>query len=160
MNHPHREEQGQPGRIPFTARSMMVGCFFPGADGRLPIRPLCGRVCDQFPSFRGSPAAPRSVGALGAFPLPELRPPWRLEKAPGPPPRPDPRGFSTLHRAPVGQGPSGPGWLAIAFGFWSRRALATGTAWAGLCLIHHHHDPRGFSCRSVEHRHHHRRRAL
>ena len=26
---------------------------------------------------------------------------------------------STLHRAPVGQGPSGPGWLAIAFGFWS-----------------------------------------
>ena len=47
------------------------------------------------------------------------------------------------HRAPVGQsvgqGPSGPGWLAIAFGFWSGRALATGTAWAGLCLIHHHH---------------------
>ena len=25
-----------------------------------------------------------------------------------------------------------------AFGFWSGRALATGTAWAGLCLIHHH----------------------
>ena len=46
---------------------------------------------------------------------------------------------STLHRAPVGQGPSGPDWLAIAFGFWSGRALATGTAWAGLCLIHHHH---------------------
>ena len=45
----------------------------------------------------------------------------------------------TLHRAPVvGQGPSGPDWLAIAFGFWSGRALATGTAWAGLCLIHHH----------------------
>ena len=44
----------------------------------------------------------------------------------------------TLHRAPVGQGPSGPGWLAIAFGFWSGRALATGTAWADLCLIHHH----------------------
>ena len=31
----------------------------------------------------------------------------------------------TLHRAPVGQGPSGPDWLAIAFGFWSGRALAT-----------------------------------
>ena len=46
---------------------------------------------------------------------------------------------STLNRAPVGQGPSGPDWLAIAFGFWSGRALATGTAWAGLCLIHHHH---------------------
>ena len=45
----------------------------------------------------------------------------------------------TLHRAPVGQGPPGPGWLAISFGFWSGRALATGTAWAGLCLIHHHH---------------------
>ena len=46
----------------------------------------------------------------------------------------------TLHRAPVvGQGPPGPGWLAIAFGFWSRRALATGTTRAGLCLIHHHH---------------------
>ena len=43
----------------------------------------------------------------------------------------------TLHRAPVGQGPSGPDWLAISFGFWSGRALATGTAWAGLCLIHH-----------------------
>ena len=34
----------------------------------------------------------------------------------------------TLHRAPVGQGPPGPGWLAISFGFWSGRALATGTA--------------------------------
>ena len=45
----------------------------------------------------------------------------------------------TLHRAPVGQGPPGPDWLVIAFGFWSGRALATGTAWAGLCLIHHHH---------------------
>ena len=43
---------------------------------------------------------------------------------------------STLHRSPVGQGPSPPGWLAIALGFWySGRALATGTAWAGLCLI-------------------------
>ena len=35
--------------------------------------------------------------------------------------------------------PRVPGWLATAFGFWSGRALATGTAWAGLCLIHHHH---------------------
>ena len=43
-----------------------------------------------------------------------------------------------LHRSPVGQGTSGPGWLAIALGFWSGRALATGTAWAGLCLIHYH----------------------
>ena len=48
-------------------------------------------------------------------------------------------GKCTPHRAPVGQGPSGPDWLAISFGFWSGRALATGTAWAGLCLIHHHH---------------------
>ena len=46
---------------------------------------------------------------------------------------------STLQRAPVGQGPSGPGWLAIALRFWSGRVLAAGTAWAGLCLIHHHH---------------------
>ena len=53
---------------------------------------------------------------------------------------------STLHRAPVGQGPPGPGWLAISLGCWSGRALATGTAWAGLCLIHHHH-----------HHHHHQR---
>ena len=29
--------------------------------------------------------------------------------------------------------------LPLAFGFWSGRALATGTALAGLCLIHHHH---------------------
>ena len=45
----------------------------------------------------------------------------------------------TLHRAPVGQGPSVLGWLATALGFWSGRALTTGTAWAGFCLIHHHH---------------------
>ena len=33
---------------------------------------------------------------------------------------------STLHRAPVGQGPSGPDWLVTALvGFWSGRALAT-----------------------------------
>ena len=51
-------------------------------------------------------------------------------------------GGSTLHRAPVGQGPLGPGWLAIALGFWSGRALATDTAWAGSCLIHHHHHRR------------------
>ena len=32
------------------------------------------------------------------------------------------------------------GWpFPLSFGFWSGRALATGTAWAGLCLIHHHH---------------------
>ena len=55
---------------------------------------------------------------------------------------------STLHRAPVGQGPMGPDWFAISFGFWSGRALATGTAWAGLCLIHHHHH----------HHHHHKNR--
>ena len=40
----------------------------------------------------------------------------------------------TLHRAPAGQGPSGPGWLATALGFWSGRPLATGMAWAALCL--------------------------
>ena len=44
-----------------------------------------------------------------------------------------------IYRAPVGQGPSGPDWLAIALGLWSGRVLATGTAWAGLCLILHHH---------------------
>ena len=55
-------------------------------------------------------------------------------------------GRRTLHRAPVGQGPPGPDWLAISFGFWSGRALATGTAWAGLCLIiHHHHGADGRS---------------
>ena len=54
-------------------------------------------------------------------------------------PRSSGASLGTLHRAPVGQGPSGPDWLAISFGFWSGRALATGTAWAGLCLIHHHH---------------------
>ena len=48
---------------------------------------------------------------------------------------------STVRRAPVGQGPPGPGWLAISLGFCSGRALATGTAWAGLCLIHHHLQP-------------------
>jgi hypothetical protein len=47
---------------------------------------------------------------------------------------------TAVRRAPVGQGPSGPNWLATALGFWSGRALA-GTAWAGLCLIHHHHKP-------------------
>ena len=36
---------------------------------------------------------------------------------------------STLHRAPVGQGPPGPGWLAISFGLWSRRAT-------GACYWH------------------------
>ena len=55
---------------------------------------------------------------------------------------------STLHRAPVGQGPPGPDWLAISFGFWSGRALATGTAWAGLCLIHHHHHQPRFDLAS------------
>ena len=35
------------------------------------------------------------------------------------------------------RGPS-PDWLANALGFGSGRALSTGTAWAGLCLICHH----------------------
>ena len=60
---------------------------------------------------------------------------WRVPPAGSPHPGLTP---SALHRAPVGQGPPGPGWLAIFFGFWSGRALATGTAWAGLCLVHHH----------------------
>ena len=68
-----------------------------------------------------------------------------LAKASEPPARLAPRPLQpitrTLHRAPVGQGPPGPDWLAISFGFWSGRALATGTAWAGLCLIHHHLQP-------------------
>ena len=53
----------------------------------------------------------------------------------------DPTTPSTLNRAPVGQGPPGPGWLAISFGFWSGRALATGTAWAGLCCRYMFNSP-------------------
>ena len=37
------------------------------------------------------------------------------------------------HRAPVGQGPQSPRLTTIPLGFWSWRALATGTARAGLC---------------------------
>ena len=42
------------------------------------------------------------------------------------------------HRAPVGQGPPGPDWLATALGFWSSgRVLTTGTAWwAGAPTLH------------------------
>ena len=88
-------------------------------------------------------------------------------KRTGPPTGPVRPGLTprTFHRAPVGQGPPGPGWLAISLGVWSGRALATGTAWAGLCLIHHHHPPRdqflapGFLARRrlarVIHHHHH-----
>ena len=36
-----------------------------------------------------------------------------------------------LHRAPVGQGPSGPDWLAIAFGFWLQVLV-----WTGACYWH------------------------
>ena len=47
---------------------------------------------------------------------------------------------NTLHRVSVGQGPSGHGWLTTALGFWSSGwALATGAAWAGLCLVYHQH---------------------
>ena len=49
---------------------------------------------------------------------------------------------STSTGALVGQGPSSHGLLATALGFWSGRALTTGTAWAGLCLIQHHSRPR------------------
>ena len=45
--------------------------------------------------------------------------------------------YYTPSRAPVGQGPPGPGWLATSLVFWSGRALATGTAWA---VIHHHRE--------------------
>ena len=68
----------------------------------------------------------RNAEALSQLPMRATRIEWHGEN-----------GCGTLHRAPVGQGPPGPGWLAISFGFWSGRALATGTAWAGLCLIHH-----------------------
>ena len=37
-------------------------------------------------------------------------------------------GGGTLHRAPVGQGPPGPVWLAISLGFWS--------VWTGACYWH------------------------
>ena len=53
--------------IPSTARSMMVGRFSPGADGRLPIQPRCGRVYDQFNSFSSTPVGlHETVGGLGA----------------------------------------------------------------------------------------------
>ena len=40
------------------------------------------------------------------------------------------------------QGPSGPDWLATAApGFWSGRALATGTVRAGFCLVHQDQPP-------------------
>ena len=48
-------------------------------------------------------------------------------------------GRCTLHLAPVGQKRRLPR-LARALGFWSGQALATGTAWASLCLIHHHQE--------------------
>ena len=46
-----------------TARSMMVGQFFlfPGADGRLPIRPRGGRVYDYFYSFTAHSNNPVAV---------------------------------------------------------------------------------------------------
>ena len=47
--------------------------------------------------WRGGAVAPlfRFVASYTcAFPLLSLRPPWRLEEAPGPPPRPDSRGFN------------------------------------------------------------------
>ena len=48
---------------------------------------------------------------------------------------------SKEHPPPCARWPGALGsyWLAIALGFWSGWALATGTAWAGLCLVHHHH---------------------
>ena len=123
------------------------------------IRPLVQRVgrvqTDRQPAgrvgVRRHAARPATVGDLAAIEGRHLglRGLLTAEKphpgSPGsapPPPAGNPHpGLtpSTLHRAPVGQGPPGPDWLAISFGFWSGRALATGTAWAGLCLIHHHH---------------------
>ena len=47
--------------------------------------------------------------------------------------------LSSLGRAPLARDPRVLiGW-PLPLGFWSGRALATGTAWAGLCLTHHHH---------------------
>ena len=42
-----------------------------------------------------------------------------------------PGALGTLHRAPVGQGPPGPGWLAISFGFWLQVLV-----WTGACYWH------------------------
>ena len=62
--------------------------------------------------------------------------------------------YTSLYRAPVGQGPSGPDWLGTALGFWSGRALATGTAWACLCSIRHHFmSPLGPVCQHSSHHH-------
>ena len=36
---------------------------------------------------------------------------------------------TAVHRAPVGQGPSGPDWLATALGFWI-------LVWTGACYWH------------------------
>ena len=86
----------------------------------------------------GAPLTGKAEELFVAAPL------CRLSGSAPPPPAGNPHpGLtpSTLHRAPVGQGPPGPGWLAISFGFWYGRALATGTACAGLCLIHYHRSP-------------------
>ena len=97
------------------------------------------------PSSRGSKRKAAKIPVLALLVA------WRWERAKPPtsPGKPFGTGKPTepssvsfcalhLHRAPVGQGPSCPGWLATALGFWSGRPLATGTAWAGLCLLHHH----------------------
>ena len=47
-----------------------------------------------------------------------------------------------LRRAPVGHGlrlPRPAMAFVFSFGFCFGQALASGMAWAGLCLIHHHH---------------------
>ena len=72
-------------------------------------------------------------GAGGAAPAGRIATPGAFG---GGPPAGNPRpglAHDTLHRAPVGQGLLLP-WPARALGFWYLRALANGTAWAGLCL--------------------------
>ena len=111
------EPPGRPGgAIPVDRSTRDYGAeTFPQngpSTRRRGIPQLKKMVADRATTSAPAPAAPRQSSAAG-----------------------------TLHRAPVGQGPPGPGWLAISFGFWPGRALATGTAWAGLCLIHHHQRP-------------------
>ena len=81
-----------------------------------------GRRTDHLYIARGGPEAPK----------------FHPEVAP----RSGPAILCTLHRAPLARDPRVlSGRPLTALGFWSGRVLATGTAWAGLCLIHHHYGP-------------------
>ena len=93
-------------------------CSRPGAPGggQVPPRGTRGRQ-QKRPrrAFGKRPPAPKKTKRKPGRPFAGARKPSTVRQGPRPP-RP-----------------------AMAFGFWYWRVLATGTAWAGLCLIHHHH---------------------